>query len=159
MPCIKRPPALVPALIYACARDNRSFHPHGTAFGSFELTRSRFCVGSDGHTIRIGSVPVVGVPVVVDVHGIRGIARSDRTSPPVATAAIYSDYPVFNYCFFLFPDVITRSWSFRYVTELICLSSICRMSFIELAVTEGIQFCSLVSLRSNCLHALKQSLQ
>ena len=39
---------------------------------------------SDGHPIRIGRTPVVGIAVVVDIARIRRIARPNRRKPPVA---------------------------------------------------------------------------
>ena len=50
-------------------------------------------MGSDGNVIRVGRVVVVGVPVVVDIHGVRRAATVRGSSPPVATAARYSDHP------------------------------------------------------------------
>ena len=42
---------------------------------------------SDRDVKLVAGVPVVGVPVVVDVHAISRVASPDRSGPPVAAAA------------------------------------------------------------------------
>ena len=45
---------------------------------------------SDRDVKLVAGVPVVGVPVVVDVHAISRVATPDRSGPPVAAAAAVS---------------------------------------------------------------------
>ena len=42
---------------------------------------------SDRDVQLVAGIPVVGVPVVVDVHAVGRVATSDRSQPPVTAAA------------------------------------------------------------------------